>query len=416
MAAISDRPVKIGVVGVRRGMHIAAAAKNLDVELTALCDIWEEKLSETGKTLNVATYTDFDKFLEHDMDGVIIANYFHEHAPFAIKALKAGKHVLSETSSNQTLAEGVELCREVEKSGKIYMLAENYPFTKFNQEMKRLYEEGEIGEVTYGEGEYNHPMDEDSKLRISPGLNHWRNIMPPTYYNTHALAPLMYITNTMPVKVNGLSIPQRDGGSVRIRDDGFCIMVRMDNGAVFRLFGLGLAGHSIWYRLHGTRGAMETIRGPGSFGPEQIRIWHEEWDLAPGKVTEKVYAPNWPVYGELAQKTGHGGGDFFTNFFFIKAIKENKQPFLDVYRGVAMSSVGILAWKSALEDGAPFEVPDFSDESQRKAYEGDHWSPFTEESRINGPHPSILGRLKPDPEAIKRAQKIWQEIGYKDKG
>ena len=38
-------------------------------------------------------------------------------------------------------------------------------------------------------------------------------------------------------------------------------------------------------------------------------------------------------------------------------------PFLDVYRGVAMSSVGILAWKSALEDGRPFDVPDFRDEA-----------------------------------------------------
>ena len=32
----------------------------------------------------------------------------------------ASKHVMSETSCNATLAEGVELCRAVEKSGKIY--------------------------------------------------------------------------------------------------------------------------------------------------------------------------------------------------------------------------------------------------------------------------------------------------------
>lgn len=407
-------PVKIGVIGVRRGMHIAGAAKHLDMELAAICDTWEEKLNEAGKTLNVATYTDFDKFLEHDMDAVIIANYFNEHAPFAIKALKAGKHVLSETSCNSTIAEGVELCREVEKSGCIYMLAENYPYTKFNQEMKRLYENGDIGEVTYAEGEYNHPMDEVSKLKISPGLNHWRNILPPTYYNTHALAPLMHITNTMPIKVNALSIPRKNERSVRVRDDGFCIMVRMDNDAVFRLFGLGLAGHSIWYRLHGTKGAMETVRGPGSFGPEQVRIWHEEWDIGENEVTEKIYVPNWPIHAELAKNTGHGGGDFFTSYFFIKAIKENKQPFLDVYRGVAMSSVGILAWKSALEDGVPYVVPDFSSETDRKKYENDDWSPFPKDRKPGQPYASILGKIEPDPQAVKRAKKIWDEIGYKE--
>ena len=50
------------------------------------------------------------------------------------------------------------------------MLAENYPFTRFNMEMRRLYRTGEIGRVTYAEGEYNHPMDPDSINRISPGL------------------------------------------------------------------------------------------------------------------------------------------------------------------------------------------------------------------------------------------------------
>ena len=61
------------------------------------------------------------------MDAVVLANYFHQHAPFAIKALKADKHVMSETAACHTLGEGVALARAVEKSGKIYMFAENYP-------------------------------------------------------------------------------------------------------------------------------------------------------------------------------------------------------------------------------------------------------------------------------------------------
>ncbi len=100
------------------------------------------------------------------MDAVILANYFHEHAPFAVKALEAGKHVMSETASNTTLAEGVALCRTVEETRRIYMLAENYPYTAFSQEMQRLYRTGEVGEVTYAEGEYNHPMDLEDVLRI----------------------------------------------------------------------------------------------------------------------------------------------------------------------------------------------------------------------------------------------------------
>ena len=407
--------IRVGVVGVGRGQSfVEGATEAAGMKLVALCDIWEARLHDLAGQHHVAAYTDYESFLEHDMDAVILANYFHEHAPFAVKALEAGKHVMSETASNTTLAEGVALCRAVEETGRIYMLAENYPYTAFSQEMQRLYRTGEIGEVTYAEGEYNHPMDLEDVLRISPGLNHWRAWIPSTYYCTHALAPLVYITGTRPVKVNGLSIVNRDVDkkAVRIADPGSVILCRMDNGAVFRLFGLTLPGHSNWYRVHGTRGAMEITRGGGYFGPGQVRVWHEEWDRKPDEEAERVYTPDWPEHGDLVRQAGHGGGDFWTNFHFANAVRSGTPPFLDVYRGVAMSSVGILAWKSALEDGRPFEVPDFSDEVARKPYEDDHWSPWPDHTGPGQPPPSILGTPEPSPESVAYARKVWKEIGY----
>ena len=407
--------LKIGVIGVGRGLDFArSAASQLGLELVALCDTWESKLNQVGREYKVATYTDYDRFLEHDMDAVILANYFHQHAPFAIQALRAGKHVMSETACNTTLAEGVALCRAVEQSGKIYMLAENYAYTRFSQEMRRLYCTGEIGEAAYAEGEYNHPMSVEDRTRIAPGINHWRNWCPSTYYCTHALAPLVYITETLPVKVNALSIsiPHVNENTTRRGDAGSVILCRMSNGAVFRIFGVVVPGHSNWYRLHGAKGAMEITRGPGYFGPEQIRVWHEEWERTPAVPAERTYVPDWPEYKDLAEKAGHGGGDFWTTFHFARAIRSGEQPFLDVYRGVAMSSVGILAWKSALQDGAPFEMPDFKDEASRSRFENDHWSPWPESAGPGQSPPSILGRNDPDPDAIARTRKIWQEIGY----
>ena len=409
--------IKVGVIGVGRGMSFAKAAGNAGMELVAICDQWEEKLKEANQKFNVKTYTDYDKFLKHDMDAVILANYFHEHAPFAIKALKAGKHVMSETACNGTLAEGVALCRAVEDSGLIYMLAENYPYTKFNQELRRVYNTGEIGQVTYAEGEYNHPMNADDYLTISPGMKHWRNWCPSTYYCTHALAPLMYIADTMPVKINALSIacPELKKKSIRMADSGSVILCRMDNGAVFRLMGGGLPGHSNWYRVHGSKGAMEIARGPGYFGPGHVRVWHDEWDQKGTEPLERTYMPEWPEHGELAKKAGHGGGDFWTNYYFAQAILTKKQPFLDVYKGVAMSSVGILAWKSALEDGKSFDVPNFKKESERKKWENDHWSPFPENAGPDQPPASILGNIAPLPKAVANAKSIWKKSGYKGK-
>ncbi|MCG3149677.1 MAG: Glycosyl hydrolase family 109 protein 1 [Verrucomicrobiae bacterium] len=370
--------IRIGVVGLGRGqsfMEGATAATGL--KLVAICDQQEARAQAVAKKYGVTTYSDYDKFLEHDMDGVVLANYFHEHTPFAIKALRAGKHVMSETAACSTLAEGVALCREVERTGKIYMFAENYPFTAASLTMERLYKAGKLGEVRYADGEYNHPGPPPAKRPPLTNL-HWRNRIPSTYYCTHALAPLMQITDTWPVSVNGFSIVSpRHPNSVRRGDTGSVIICRMDNGAVFRLFGLCMGGHSIWYRLHGTRGILETLRGPGYFGPNGVRVAIDEWNCRTGEKAEEVVMPQFPKWAKGAEAAGHGGGDFFTNYLFSQAIRTGQQPFLDVYRGVAMSVVGILAWKSALQNGAPFAMPDFKKEASRRKHAKDTWSPFT---------------------------------------
>jgi len=87
--AKADR-IRVGVVGRGRGrtfMHQAAAA---GMELVAIGDcgrsVWRRR-----QAVRHRTYTDYDAFLAHDLDAVVLANYFHEYAPFAIKALRAGK-------------------------------------------------------------------------------------------------------------------------------------------------------------------------------------------------------------------------------------------------------------------------------------------------------------------------------------
>lgn len=73
----TQKPIKIGVIGVGRGLDFArSAASQLGLELVALCDTWESKLNQVGREFNVTTYTDYDRFLAHDMDAVILANYF----------------------------------------------------------------------------------------------------------------------------------------------------------------------------------------------------------------------------------------------------------------------------------------------------------------------------------------------------
>ena len=405
--------IRVGVVGVGRGMGFAQGAPFVGMELVALCDAWEAKLGEAGKKLNVATYTDYEQFLSHDMDAVVLANYFHQHAPFAVKALEAGLHVMSETMACGTPAEGVALARAVDKSGKIYLFAENYPYFAYNQEMRRLYRNGEVGEMQYGEGEYNHPFDSRSINLLSPGMNHWRNQMPSTYYCSHALAPLMYITDTHPVSVNALSIPRskNDAENLHVRqgDPGGIILCRMNNNSVVRIMGITMRGHGVWYRIHGTRGVMENLRS-GDTG--SLRVVHEPWDMREGDEREKIYAPDFPHHAEEARRAGHSGGDFFTSYHFAGAIRKDETPYFDVYRGLEMAMVGIQGWRSCLANGVSYEIPDFRQESVRKDYEDDHWSPWPEHRGPGQPLPSINGYNPPSDEAVAYAREVWDEMGY----
>lgn len=404
--------IKVGIAGLGRGMSFATPHESLGIEVKSLCDSNEAKLKKAAKKTGITEiFSEYDKMLESDIDAVILTNYFDEHAGFAIKALEAGKHVMSECTSNVTVAEGVQLCRAVEKSGKVYMLAENYPYSKAMMELRRIYKTGEIGKVLYGDGEYNHPMPAETINMISPGEYHWRNTIPATYYCTHALAPLMAATDTMPVSVNALAIADATvfKGTARRKDPGSIILCRMDNGAIFKLFGTSIPGESRYYRMHGTHGAIEIERRTG-----QLHIWHDEWDIPEGSYKSRTYMPGWPELGNLADQAGHSGGDFWTLHYFTKAIRENTQPYLNVYRAAAMSSVGIQAWKSALQEGAPFKIPNFMDENSRKLYENDNWNPILKKgmSRSQIPSASITG-YEPTSEDLAAAKAVWERENSK---
>ena len=193
MAKRSKKVVRVGVYGIGRGRSFAEQAATTDgVELAAVCDQREKSLQEFVQAHpGVTPYTDYGKMLEHDLDAVVLANYCTGHAPAAIQALQAGKHVQSESIATKTMGEAVELVRAVEASGKIYMYAENCAYMSACQEMAYLYQKGEIGEFRYAEGEYVHPVSADTKISLSPTLDHWRNWIPATYYCTHSMSPIM---------------------------------------------------------------------------------------------------------------------------------------------------------------------------------------------------------------------------------
>lgn len=380
-----EKILRIGVFGTWRGnAYLKILNEMPDVKITAICDKRPEMIEQAlpNCPADVKTFAAFDSFIDSGLfDAVLLANYFNEHTPFAVKAMKRGIHVLSETTAAVTPAQCVELVRTVEETGCKYMLAENYPFMCACQELKRVYEGGTLGKVLFAEGEYVHPMSAQEATYYAPEKYQWRRWIPCTFYLTHALSPLMHMTGAMPKKVNARAAFDPGYGMERKRyvgDRAGIILCEMDNDAIFRVGGsCNFGPHGNWYRLACDKGGVETVRG------NQADVWlaYNAWQKPEGAETSRTYTAQWQEQGELASKAGHGGGDFWVCWHFVRYILDDVKPYFDVYQAVSMAAVGIYAWRSILADGATFTIPDFRSEAARKVIENDTLNPIPD---ING--------------------------------
>ena len=281
------------------------------------------------------------------------------------------------------MAEGIELLKAFEKSNSIYMLAENYPQMIFNREMKRVCDSGTLGKILYAEGEYNHPGDpNDVKFKKTYNYfpEHWRNFLPRSYYITHSLGPVMWATGATPKKVTSFAAFAPVEGDVPTAsfsgDRVSIVTTQNDDGSIFRITGCAaFGGHHNAYRICGTEGQIENLRGMGN----KVMLRYNGWSKPEGMDEVNLYEPKWNDPDEEIFKTsGHGGGDYLTARVFLDCIKKGKQPEhpFDIYSAINMSSVAILAHRSMLEGGKPYDIPDFTKEEDCKLYKNDRLSPF----------------------------------------
>ncbi len=372
------KKVKIGVVGAARGTSmIKYSAEANNTELVAICDIREDLLNkhrEKYPDKEIAYYTDFETFLNHDMDAVVLANYANEHAPFAIRCMKAGKHVFSEVLPVQTMKEAVELIECVEQTGKIYAYGENYCYMPAPYEMRRLYREGVLGEFEYGEGEYMHNCEP-----IWPGItygdpDHWRNNMYANFYCTHSIGPLIHITGLRPVSVVGFE-------GIRTERDMRCgakkaslgmEVITLENGGIIKSIHGDLYKGSIWYSVYGGKGRAESSREDAEC--DGVQTIHVNVDEFSGQYDGKhlsTYKPEMAVDGE-GKGFGHGGSDFHTMYNFAEKILGNPEAdIIDVYEAMDMFLPGMFAYRSVLAGNMPMQIPNLRDPAEREKWRND---------------------------------------------
>lgn len=371
------KKVKVGVFGAYRGSFVINLCERIkNVQVVAVCDknpdVLEIQRQELGDT-EVTFYLDYDEFIHHDMDAVVLANYANEHAPFAIQAMRQGKHVFSEVLPVQTMEEAVELIETVEQSGMIYAYGENYCYMPATYEMKKIYRNGTVGEFEYGECEYieNNEM-------IWPAItygeeNHWRNTKYSTFYCTHSLGPLIHITGLRPISVTGFEGTKTERNlRIGAKSGQFGMeIVTLENGGIVKSIHGNLYERSVWYSIYGSKGRMECPRELND--RKNINHIIVRADDVSGQYRQKSYAyePK-RKHEDISEGCGHGGADFYVFNNFIERICGNEDAdIIDVYEAMDMFLPGMFAYRSILAGGIPMEIPNLRHAEERNKWRND---------------------------------------------
>ncbi|MCC6456424.1 MAG: Gfo/Idh/MocA family oxidoreductase [Caldilineaceae bacterium] len=143
--------LKVGIVGVGgiARLHVPGWVASPHAELVAGSDISSPVLEEWGRLHGVSKLSadPADLFRDPDIDIIDICVPNMYHAPLAIAALEAGKHVICEKPLAPTPKEVRKMIEARDRSGKMLMTAQHFRFKGISQAMKREIEAGALGDI-----------------------------------------------------------------------------------------------------------------------------------------------------------------------------------------------------------------------------------------------------------------------------
>jgi len=165
----ANEKVRVGFIGLgNRGTQLMNRfMANKDVEVAALCDVYEPytlrdrskvdarwldigKVPKMGESFahQPKRYNDFRELLDQkDIDAVCISTPDHWHALQTIAALDAGKDIYVEKPLTVTLHEGRQMVSAAEKTDRVVAVGLNRRGSSIYQELAGLVQGGKIGQL-----------------------------------------------------------------------------------------------------------------------------------------------------------------------------------------------------------------------------------------------------------------------------
>jgi predicted dehydrogenase len=358
------------------------------VDRIALCDrepermrAFAEKPSWQAKFNERDLYPSLSEILKSDLDALVIITQPWLHAPQAVQALDAGKHVYSAVpvisipDADEILEWCDKLVAAVERTGLHYMLGETTYYRPQAMYCRRRAAAGDFGNFVYAEGEYYHDVDSSCNLREvrrmrlnSKAGEEWlameakyreRGVKNgPMHYPTHSTSGPISVMGAHPVKVCAWGYANRD--DPYFADYAFSnetALFYMSNGATLRIGEFRNIGHPEReiFRVYGTEGSFENDTWTDQLTTTPVSI-DEMRDPLPEAVADAFAEAAGPsFYG------GHGGSHAYLVHEFVDAVAHDRVPAINVWEAVRYMAAGATAHKSALRSGELLDVPDWGD-------------------------------------------------------
>jgi predicted dehydrogenase len=386
------------------------------VDDIALCDLDADKLAAASREFDIPkTYPSLDAALDSDVDAVALVTQHWLHAPQAMQALEAGKHVYSSAPVGLTVDEIQQLVRTVERTGLIYAMGETSWYYSWVYYCKTRYEAGDFGKIVFSDADYFHDLEHGLREVFEErGGENWREsaVIPPMFYVTHCTSQIMAITGAHFTHVSALGFTDTDPDGVFRPDlnrwgnpfSNQAALLRMSDGSSCRVNVYWRVGHPSMVQLsvYGTDGSFE-YSDNGAYWMDRTGATPLTAQMIPGWVAPKwlgsgfqrpswLKRPRWlpaSIRPKKGVTTGEGvfldvtalqpvhllpseyaglrdmGGEWGTNYFmvneFIRAVGHQELPPNNVWTAARYTLPGVVAHESAMRGGELLPIPDFGD-------------------------------------------------------
>jgi len=151
---VARKTLRIGLVDVGAAAqinHIPALKRIEDFELVALCDRDAEKGARVAQKFQIPkSYGRIEELLsDEEVDVVDLCTPNYLHAPMAVAALEAGKHVFCERPLSRSADEAAAMVKAAKKHERVVMCSVQHRFRPDAQLLRKFVEKGDLGEIFF---------------------------------------------------------------------------------------------------------------------------------------------------------------------------------------------------------------------------------------------------------------------------